>query len=299
MKSLLKVTFLALVGLAIGIAGIFYGRHNPTVDIQPITTIKAPFASYVFGTGVIESASTNIPIETAIPGIVTELYIKVGQQIHVGDALFKIDERAIAAKIAVAQANVKVAELAYKKIRHQYEIDKNLKKINPKAISKKIFITMQDDLALTLAQLNQAKAQVESLQKERQRHTVFSRIDGQVLQCKLRVGEYIDGNRSATPLIVLGSQQMNMRVDINENDLWRLQPENQAIAIVRGQQQLQIPLHFKHIEPYVVPKKNLTGLATERTDLRVLQVVYGFDKPNFPVYIGQQLDVFIQISDKH
>ena len=296
MKSLLKVTFLALIGIAIGIVGVFYGRQNPTVEIQPIRTIQAPFASYVFGTGVVESASTNIPVESAIPGIVTELFIKVGQQIHVGDALFKIDERAIDAQITLAQSNVKVAELAYKKIRHQFEIDKNLKKINPKAISKKTFITMQDELALSRAKLGAAKAQVESLQKEQQRHTVYSRIDGQVLQCKLRVGEYIDGNRNAIPLIVLGSQEMNLRVDINENDLWRLQPESKAVALVRGQQHLKIPLKYNHTEPYVVPKKNLTGLATERTDLRVLQVLYSFEKPDFPIYIGQQMDVYIQMD---
>jgi len=56
----------------------------------------------------------------------------------------------------------------------------------------------------------------------------------------------------------------------------------------------QIPLTFVRIEPYVVPKKSLTGDNAERVDTRVLQVIYRFDRPSFPVYAGQQVDVFIE-----
>jgi hypothetical protein len=44
----------------------------------------------------------------------------------------------------------------------------------------------------------------------------------------------------------------------------------------------------------VVPKKSLTGENTERVDTRVLQIIYRFDRPPFPVYAGQQVDVFIE-----
>ena len=46
------------------------------------------------------------------------------------------------------------------------------------------------------------------------------------------------------------------------------------------------------MEPYVIPKRNLTGDSTERVDTRVLQVIFGLDA-GARVYAGQQLDVFI------
>ncbi len=52
-------------------------------------------------------------------------------------------------------------------------------------------------------------------------------------------------------------------------------------------------MKFEYIEPYVIPKKSLTGESTERVDTRVLQVIYSFHRGNFPVYVGQQMDVFI------
>jgi len=47
------------------------------------------------------------------------------------------------------------------------------------------------------------------------------------------------------------------------------------------------------VEPYILPKKSLTGESTERVDTRVLQVIYTFAMPKTPVYVGQQMDVFI------
>jgi hypothetical protein len=51
-------------------------------------------------------------------------------------------------------------------------------------------------------------------------------------------------------------------------------------------------LRFVRVEPYVIPKRNLTGDSTERVDTRVLQVIFSLD-PGARVYAGQQLDVFV------
>jgi hypothetical protein len=44
----------------------------------------------------------------------------------------------------------------------------------------------------------------------------------------------------------------------------------------------------------VVPKKSLTGDNVERVDTRVLQVIYSLDTKGRPVYVGQQMDVFLE-----
>jgi len=53
-------------------------------------------------------------------------------------------------------------------------------------------------------------------------------------------------------------------------------------------------LRFVRVEPFVVPKKSLTGESTERVDTRVLQVIYAIEPGSANVYVGQQLDAFIQ-----
>jgi HlyD family secretion protein len=55
-------------------------------------------------------------------------------------------------------------------------------------------------------------------------------------------------------------------------------------------------LEFVRFEPYVVPKKSLTGDSTERVDTRVLQVIYRVRDGEPSVHVGQQMDVYINGS---
>src|SRR5207249_7949900 len=98
----------------------------------------------------------------------------------------------------------------------------------------------------------------------------------------------------ATPLMLLGdTEHLHVRVDVDENDAWRIKPNAAAVAQVRGNSSLSTPLKFVRIEPYVVPKKSLTGESSERVDTRVLQILYSFEGGKLPIYVGQQMDVFI------
>jgi len=49
-------------------------------------------------------------------------------------------------------------------------------------------------------------------------------------------------------------------------------------------------------EPFVIPKKSLTGDSTERVDTRVLQVIFRVERDDLPLFVGQQLDVFIDAT---
>jgi HlyD family secretion protein len=66
-----------------------------------------------------------------------------------------------------------------------------------------------------------------------------------------------------------------------------------AVGEVRGNPDYHAALKFVRIEPYVIPKKSLTGDTTERVDTRVLQIIYSLQGAKIPIYAGQQMDVFI------
>jgi hypothetical protein len=89
---------------------------------------------------------------------------------------------------------------------------------------------------------------------------------------------------------------LHVRADIDEYDIPRFVPEAQARATLKGQPDISFPLRFVRVEPYVVPKKSLTGDNTERVDVRVLQVIYAIDTQGKRLFVGQQLDVFVEAS---
>ena len=98
--------------------------------------------------------------------------------------------------------------------------------------------------------------------------------------------------------MVLGNlDQLHIRVDIDENDAWRFRKEGNAVAYLRGNRQFKTDLKLVWVEPYVIPKRSLTGDSTERVDTRVLQALYSFNRATLPAYVGQQMDVFIEAPD--
>jgi len=70
--------------------------------------------------------------------------------------------------------------------------------------------------------------------------------------------------------------------------------EGRVLFHGKGSTMRAIPLSVARVEPYITPKNSLTGDNTERVDTRVLQIIYRFEPPSFPVYTGQQVDVFIE-----
>jgi len=103
---------------------------------------------------------------------------------------------------------------------------------------------------------------------------------------------------SIEPLILMGdTETLQVRADIDEVNAPLVVPGSPGVAYLKGFTDRAIPLTFVRIEPYIVPKRSLTGDNRERVDTRVLQVIYGFERPSFPVYVGQQVDVYIERSD--
>ncbi len=94
------------------------------------------------------------------------------------------------------------------------------------------------------------------------------------------------------------TDSLQIRADIDEVNAVEVKTGSRAVAYLRGYTAKHIPLDFVRIDPYIVPKRQLTGDTRERVDVRVLQVIYRFKLPDFPVYPGQQVDVFIESAGR-
>src|SRR5262249_38363738 len=150
------------------------------------------------------------------------------------------------------------------------------------------------DLAIAEATVKEAEANVEQLKTEIGRAVVVAPVDGVVLQVNIRPGERIS-EVDTKPLMILGDiRTFHVRVDVDERDIPRFRQGAKALAYPRGETSRDVGLRFVRVEPFAVPKKAITGENTERVDTRVLQVIYAVEPGQAPVYVGQQVDVFIR-----
>lgn len=155
--------------------------------------------------------------------------------------------------------------------------------------------TWSVDLDVAKSQVAEAQAAIDALQIEIDRRTVKSPVAGKVLQKNVREGEFAQAGALATPLMLVGTvNPLHVRVDVDEFEAWRVKPNMPAVAFARGNKDIRTDLKFVRFEPFIVPKRSLTGASTERVDTRVLQAIFSFDPKDLPLYVGQQVDVYIQ-----
>jgi HlyD family secretion protein len=319
----LVLPLLAIIGFGVAIAMVLKGNQGVPAAQPVVHPASTPFASYVFGPGIVEASTENIAVGTPVSGIVAAVYVKWGDRVKSGAPLFKIDTRDLQAQFLPADAKVKEveaqllpaiakvneAEATLAKAENRLKVGEGLESgvsISAEEMANRRFDVETDKATLasaegqveqTKAQVASAKAQVEQIEREIELRTIRAPISGRILQMKTRLGEYAQSGVLSTPLMLLGDDtRLHVRVDIDENDAWRFQPCASAMASVRGNPEIKTPLQYVRTEPDVIPKTMLTGDTTQRTDTRVLQVIYSFDPASLPLYVGQLMDVFIEAA---
>lgn len=155
----------------------------------------------------------------------------------------------------------------------------------------------EEDLAIADVAIRQAEAALQQTQTELERLVVTALVAGEVLQINVRPSEAVNA-QSNQALIVLGNiSKLHVRVDIDEHDIPRFDRHARARGMLRGDPRQEFGLEFVRVEPYVIPKKSLTGDNTERVDTRVLQVIYRVNPGSHPLYVGQQIDVYVDAKE--
>ncbi|MGZ5526281.1 MAG: efflux RND transporter periplasmic adaptor subunit [Methylomonas sp.] len=285
--------------------------NKPTPVAPPVAPpASAPFKSFIAGSGIVEAQSRNIAIGTPLSEIVKTVAVKVGDKVKAGTPLFYLDDRNTLAELAVKLADLAKARTGVNEANASLKDARSLSELaeavtDRRAISSEELLRRHNTLLINTAKLDSAKALVQqaeaaltTTQTTLERLVVRAPVDGEVLQVNIRPGEFAQAGALSTPLLVLGNMdQLHVRVDIDENDAWRFDKNSKAVAYLRGNRDFKTDLVPAYVEPYVVPKKSLTGDSTEQVDTRVLQALYSFAPNQLPVYVGQQMDVFIEAKD--
>lgn len=302
---------LAILGFAFGIFTVVQG-DRPVPESKPVSEpAESPFKTFITGAGIIEAESRNIEIGTPLSGIVQKLNVEVGNQVKAGASLFVLDDRDALAELKMRKAELIKAKAGLLEAEARLADTKTMRRLIESVTDKRAVSTEEVDKrrnAETIAKaavesaragIQQAEAGIVKATTTLERLRVQAPIDGEVIQVNIRPGEFAQAGTLSTPLVVLGRlDALHVRVDIDENDAWRFNKNGKAVAFLRGNRQFKTDLTLAYVEPYVVPKKSLTGDSTERVDTRVLQAIYRFQGDRLPVYVGQQMDVYIEAPDE-
>lgn len=291
-----KISFwLALAGLVFAGSLVLRLRAGLTEPVAPPTVAPPakPFASSIAASGLVEASSENTFVGVPVAGLVAAVQVKVWDRVAAGTPLLQLDDRELRALLSTQEANIAVAEAALRKTLAPLARIETLHRSG--AVPDDELEARRNDVALAEAQLAAARAAAAQTGTLLARLTVRAPIAGSVLQVNVRAGEFINVLGPTAPIVMGDIDRVQVRADIDEQLAPRVRPGAKAIGYLKGDTEHPISLEFVRIEPFVIPKRSLTGASTERVDTRVLQVIFSFpNDPQRPAYVGQQMDLYIQ-----
>jgi HlyD family secretion protein len=348
MRSKIFMPMFSLGLLLFAIYHVVTANQMPPKPQPPFDPPKAPVGSRVIaGSAVVEPKSENIAIGSHLPGVIQEIYVKVGQKVKKGDPLFKLDDRQLKAELSVRQAYLEATQASLQKLEQmprseelppivakvdearammedaRDQFNRTSQAFDSRAISEEELIRRKYTLANTKASLaraeaelrllkagsweyekkianttiGQATAQLEQTRTELERLNVRAPLDSEILQSNVRLGEFVGAQPNSSLMILGDVSDLHVRIDIDENDISRFDEKMPGKAMTRGGDKREYQIRFVRVEPYVIPKKSLSGAGTERVDTRVLQAIYRIEKPDRALFVGQQLDVYLELPE--
>jgi len=282
----------ALAGILAVLLMVHRTTRTEPVPEPPVPPAIKPQPDSLGAAGIVEAFMENTSIGVPVAGLVARVSVRVWDKVRPGDVLLELDDREIRAQLLAEKAEVRVAEAELARLRRQHERTEALRAAG--LVSEDEADSLRDDYTIRQARTEAAKATVARTVALLERLVIRAPHEGTVLQVNTRPGEHVTPG-AATPPVLLGAiEELQVRAEVDEQIASHVRPGRPALGYLKGDTTRPIDLEFVRIEPFVTPKRNLTGAGGERIDTRVLQVVYKFPRAaDTPVYVGQQMDLFL------
>ena len=331
-KNLIRI----LIGLAVVLIIIFAvakkkGWIGKPDEIKVTTELaqKRTIIETVSANGKI-APEVEVKLSPDVSGEIIELLVKEGDQIKPGQLLAKINpeiyistyDRTVAS-LNTQQANLANAKAQLAQIKSQFvnaksSYDRSLKLHNEKAISDAEFESAKSAFEVAQAQVDaaeesiraaafnvkSAEAGVKEAKENLSKTTIFAPVGGTISKLNIEKGERVAGASqfsSGTEILRIANlQSMEVKVDVNENDIVRVNQNDTALVEVDAYQNRK----FKGIVTEISTSANTTGVSADQVTnfevkIRILPESYKdlvpADKPNVsPFRPGMSATVDIQ-----
>jgi HlyD family secretion protein len=238
--------------------GVIGGQKAVEVEIQPVS--RANIIERVSASGAIQP-EMEVKISPDVPGEIIELHVKEGDEVAMGKLLIKIRpdnyQSALARaeatlnqqKANMAEAQARVARAQAQVVQLKAEKERSERLYNDKVIAVADYEMALTNYQVAVQDLESAKQMVESAKflilgaqatvseaKENLRLTnVHAPMSGTVSRLMVEKGERVVGTSqmAGTEMLKIADlSKMEVRVDVNENDIVRLSLGDTAIIDV-------------------------------------------------------------------
>lgn len=214
--------------LAVAAAGVSCNRSN--VRAEGPATLPPPLVTVVQATAqdvprYLDEIGRNIAFESVnvtpqVGGQVLERHFQDGENLRKGQLIFVIDPRPYKAQLDSAKANLAQAQAALELAKIQFARDQEL--VGTRAISKQDYDTKKNTVDVNQAQVEAAKAAIETAEINLDYCYIHSPIDGRAGARLVDVGNVVQANATSL-LSIQRIDPIYATFTITERDLSEVQ----------------------------------------------------------------------------
>ncbi|MBS1650714.1 MAG: efflux RND transporter periplasmic adaptor subunit [Bacteroidetes bacterium] len=186
-------------------------KKGESIEIAVAQLSPTTFKTYIEIQGKVD-ADENVSLSSEIPGTVTKINVKVGEEVHKGQVLAETDTRVIQQQIADLQTNLDLATQVYQKQKNLWD--------------QKIGTEIQ--FLQTKNNKESLENKLSALHEQARMSKIISPIDGTVDAVNIKIGQAIAPGLPA--INVINFSNLKVKADVAEGYASRINTGNETIV---------------------------------------------------------------------
>ena len=280
-----KTAIFSLIALAI-IGFTIYQKYFTGVPISYLTETvkKQDLEVTILADGKLE-ASQQVEVGAQVSGQIKKLHVDLGDTVKKGQLIAEIDDLPQLNAVKDSEARLKNVEAS--KVAKQAQIvnaritlqrQQNL--IRQKAttqsevdIAEANLLVLEAELDALDAQIAQAKISLDTAQLDLTYTKIIAPIDGVVVATVVKEGQTVNSVQTAPTIVKIADlDTMNIKAQISEADITKIQPGMTAYFTILGQPKNRYPALLESTEP--APEKFQTTTGNTATTVSTEAIYY-------------------------
>lgn len=212
--AVVAIIVIAAIAMFSGMGGQQAQKQSAGVQVKAMNVLTQDTPLTLEYAGSVKGKD-EVKVQARVSGSVVAKYVKGGEYVSAGQALYKIDDRNYQAALLQAQANLAQAQATYNN--SLIDLQRNEQLLASAAVSEQTVTTMRAQAAAQQANVNAMEALVEQAQKNLSDTVVYAPISG-----KLAVDDVAEGTFASagnTVLVTIGSSNpVYVQFSISESE---------------------------------------------------------------------------------
>jgi HlyD family secretion protein len=221
------IIILIIIIAAVLIWFFFFHKTGEPVKLVSEKPTKGYIAQSVTATGKIEPEDT-VTVGSQVSGIIKNLYVDFNSKVKKGQLLAELDKSLLQASVDQIRGNLQNAQSQLIFQKNNFDRQSQLYKAD--AISKADYDSAVNTYAAAKANVESAKAQLRSTEKNLSYADIYSPIEGVVLNRNISVGQTVAASFNTPTLFVIAKDitKMEVQANVDEADIGDVKPNDRS-----------------------------------------------------------------------